>query len=146
MSLGEMRRDLERELVLMKAATANFVRREPEIQKLEEIGERLLSSTIMDVEDFKAVARIVLESKRYNQELQDAILKVGALVKMMADVDNKTAQTKALEQIGKLTLELKLILSDYLTREQYDACFEQIKRRVIDPQKLGLELSRSLDE
>jgi hypothetical protein len=135
-SLGEMRRDLDRELVLVRATLATFLRLEPATLAVIEMIEKAQRMGMADADTARALGKQLLDLQRYHERVQAMVLNVASVVKAMAEIDNKSAQTKALEQIGVLTLELKLILTDFLTREQYDSLFEQVKRRVIDVEKL----------
>jgi hypothetical protein len=127
---------LDRELILVRATLATFLRLEPATLAVIEMTETAQRMGMVDADTARALGRQLLDLQRYHERVQAMVLNVASVVKAMAEVDNKSAQTKALEQIGVLTLELKLILTDFLTREQYDSLFEQVKRRVIDVQKL----------
>jgi hypothetical protein len=124
----------DREMVLSRVIVANALALQPDVNKLKEALERALQGGgFTDPEAMMDAARMVMRLGGYLVTLQELNKDVVRISKMRADIIAKTAQAKALEQFIEWTKGLKVVLSESLSREQYEAVHQRLVTEVLGP-------------
>ena len=120
-------KDLAKELMLARLATAKVLELEPSVTIVKASLEQYIQSGQLDYDDAMNAAKAIFRLDNYMLRIQEMALNTAKVAKAMADIENSNAQTRALEEFKKYTGVLKNAMRDTLEPHQHEAIWQRIQ-------------------
>jgi hypothetical protein len=120
-------KNLNKELMLARLATAKVLELEPSVTIIKANLENHLPSGQLDYDQAMNAAKAIFRLDNYMLRIQEMALNIAKIAKAMADIENSSAQTKALDEFRKYAAVLKNALRETLDYEQHEAIWQRIQ-------------------
>ncbi len=138
-------RDLDntdREITLARVILTNALALQPDVNELRDALKQAIDGDSYNPQQILHAARLYAKLDGYFAALSELNQAVVRIAKMRAEMVSQTAHARALQQFIEWTGNLKVVLIESLTPEQYRAIYERIRREVLGP----LGLPKALDD
>lgn len=112
---------LRREATISRMALRNALTLETPILEIQKAIRKVLEGDLDDPEQIQQLARYLQHFKRFNEHIQTMTESVAKLEVAIANIDNKSAQTKMLKEAGVVFGVIKSKVTEYLNADQYEA-------------------------
>lgn len=123
---------LRREATINRMALRNALTLETPIKVIQETIEKVLEGNLDDPYLVAQLASHLRHFKAYNRHIQEMTESVAKIEVAIANIDNKTAQTKMLKEAGVVFGVIKSKVTEYLSADQYEALVLELRQTLAE--------------
>jgi hypothetical protein len=123
--------DLAMELRITRAALAATLTYQEDMLRVEQEIAEWRETAIVDPQTSMQIARILLRLHSYNIDLQEMVIRVAKVVQTIKNIENRTAESKALEMLAKGMDIMRAVMMQNFPHSDYERIYEEFKLRVL---------------
>jgi flagellar basal body-associated protein FliL len=123
------------ELSILRAALRNLLEHEPVFEKTAADIKAYLESAELDIDETRNYAQLLTETNRFMRQVRGTVLDISKVVKTAVEIENRTAQEKALAALTNNMLIIRDIIMENFTHVDHQYIYEEFKRRITEKNK-----------